>query len=380
MGRKANRIIQGIALAVIILTTGTAYATELTAQDSTMSQTDQLKKLIDDGINIKIGTRQLRLMGYAQSTYNVMDVNHRHTNELAIQRVILMAQANLTDRLGFFLMADVASTDSKKHMHEYYAQYEFMPELKVRIGQFKQPFMLENIIPPTLLGNIQMNEATLYETAIATDSLQGNTVGRDAGVMLTGDLFPACDGHRQLNYSVGVFNGVGMNTKENNSQKDFIGMVNYLPIKDITISTSFILGTGHALTNDIYSSIRKDEDYSRKRWSIGTEMKLKPLLLRSEYVQGWNNSTRSRAFYIESWVHLWKGLDLVLDYDYLNKNVDLSREQQAALPLFTETHNYIVGVQYWVYRQCRVSTQFVLKDRRTGPDIHQWITQFQIAF
>ena len=321
-----------------------------------------------------------QLMGYAQTTYNVSDVNHRTTNELALQRVILMAQASFTDQLSAFLMVDVAATDSKKHLHEYYAQYAFAPELKVRIGQFKQPFMLENVIPPTLLGNIQMNEATLYETAIATDSLQGNTVGRDAGIMITGDLLPAADGHRQISYSLGLFNGTGMNTRENNSAKDLIGMVNYLPTPNITLSTSFILGTGHALTNDLYSSIRKDDDYRRRRWSVGAELRLKPLLLRSEYVQGWNGGTRSRGMYVESWVHLLKGLDLVADFDYLNKNVALSHSEQAALPLFTETRNYLVGLQYWVYRQCRISTQYVLKDRRTGPDIHQWITQFQIAF
>ena len=235
-----------------------------------------------DAVKIQLGTKSLRLMGYAQTTFSAKDVDGERTDEMSIDRVILMAHAQLTQRLGFFLMADVAATDSKKHLHEYYGQYDFMPELKLRIGQFKQPFMLENLIPPTLLGNIQMNEATLYETAIATDPLMGNTVGRDAGIMLTGDLLPNSNGRKRLNYSLGVFNGTGINAKENNAQKDLIGMVNWTPAKGVTLSTSFILGTGHALADDLYSGIKAGDDYSRKRWSVGTELDLKPLKLRSE--------------------------------------------------------------------------------------------------
>lgn len=333
-----------------------------------------------DAVKIQLGTKSLKLFGYAQSDFNVKDVDGDRTDEMTIERIILMAQAQLTQRLGFFLMVDVASTDSKKFLHEYYGQYDFMPELKLRIGQFKQPFMLENLIPPTLLGNIQMNEATLYETAIATDPLMGNTVGRDAGIMLTGDLLPNSSGRHRLNYSLGVFNGTGINAKENNAKKDLIGMVNWLPAKGVTLSTSFILGTGHALANDIYSDIKAGDDYSRKRWSLGTELTLKPLKLRAEMAMGWNGGTRSRGAYIEAWVKLLKGLDLVLDFDHLNKDLSLSKEKQSLLPGFTETNNYLCGLQYWVYRNCRISSQYVYKDRRTGPDTRQWITQFQVAF
>lgn len=334
----------------------------------------------NNAVKIQLGTKSLRLFGYAQTTFNVKDVEGDRTDEMAIDRVILMAQAQLTRRLGFFLMADVAATDSKKHLHEYYGQYDFMPELKIRIGQFKQPFMLENLIPPTLLGNIQMNEATLYETAIATDPLMGNTVGRDAGIMLTGDLLPNSDGRRRLNYSLGIFNGTGINNKENNAKKDLIGMVNWLPAKGVTLSTSFILGTGRALADDVYSDIKAGDDYSRKRWSIGTEVDLRLLKLRAEMAMGWNRGTPSRGAYAEAWVTLWKGLDLVLDFDYLNKDASLSKEQQSCLPGFTETCNYLCGVQYWIYRSCRISSQLVYKDRRTGPDTKQWVTQFQVAF
>ena len=69
-------------------------------------------------------------------------------------------------------------------------------------------------------------------------------MGRDAGIMFTGDFFKYKT-WKLFNYSIGVFNGTGMNQKENNSQKDIIGQLNITPIKSLMLSSSFILGTGH---------------------------------------------------------------------------------------------------------------------------------------
>jgi len=337
-------------------------------------------------LNINIGTRKLTLFGYAQTQYQLTNTPAfgeqaaKTSNEFNVTRVILMANAELTKKLSFFLMIDAASTQSSKHLHEYYAQYAFLPELKVRLGQFKQPFTLENIIAPTLLGTVNLNECTRYEAGIAGDPLQGNNVGRDMGLMITGEAFPAKDGHRLLNYSLGVFNGAGMNQKENNDQKDVIGMLNYLPRKNITLSTSFLLGTGHAIANDPYGRIAEGSDYSRKRWSVGTEIKQGPFMLRSEFMLGWNDHRRSRGFYAEVWYRIIPKLDIVADFDYLNKNCDLSRDEQATYAQYTETHNYLIGLQYWIYKACRLSTQYIYNDHRTGPDSHVWLTQMQIAF
>ena len=337
-------------------------------------------------LNISIGTRKLTLFGYAQTQYQLTHnmasegIPASNTNEFNMTRVILMANAELTKQLSFFLMIDAASTQSSKHLHEYYAQYAFSPAIKLRLGQFKQPFTLENIIAPTLLGTVNLNECTRYMAGIAGDPLQGNNVGRDMGFMLTGDLLLASDGHRRINYSLGVFNGAGINQKENNSQKDIIGMLNYLPWAPLTVSTSFILGTGHALTDDPYGLIAAGNDYSRRRWSVGAEWKQGKLMVRSEYMRGWNAHRRSEGFYAEAWYRLLPHLDLVLDYDYLNKNLDLNAEGQAAYPAYTATHNYLVGLQYWIYKACRLSTQYIINDRRTGSDSHVWLTQMQIAF
>jgi len=331
-------------------------------------------------LNIHIGPSKLTLFGYAQTQFDITKTGAETKNSFSLTRIILMANAELTRKLSFFLMVDAASTQASKHLHEYYAQYAFLPELKVRVGQFKTPYTLENIISPTLLGTVNLNEGTRYMAGIAGDALYGNYAGRDLGAMITGDAVRARDGHYYLNYSVGVFNGAGMNLRDNNKHKDVVAMLNVLPTKDITLSGSFVIGKGNAQDDDMFGIIAKGENYTRNRWSVGAEVKWRPLKLRTEYMSGKNGGIGSRAFYAELWCRLFRNLDVVLDYDYLDKNTALIKEARDAFPAWTRTSNYLVGLQYWVYKKCRISTQYIYSDRNMGPDTKAWITQFQIGF
>ena len=331
-------------------------------------------------LNIHIGPSKLTLFGYAQTQFDMTKIGPETKNSFSMTRVILMANAELTRKLSFFLMVDVASTQSSKHLHEYYAQYAFMPELKVRVGQFKTPYTMENIISPTLLGTVNLNEGTRYMAGVAGDPLYGNYVGRDVGAMITGDAIKARDGHYYLNYSVGVFNGAGMNLRDNNKHKDVAAMLNVLPTKNITLSGSFIIGKGNAQADDMFGTIAQATDYTRNRWSVGAEVKWNPLKLRTEYMAGKNGDIKNRAFYAELWCRLFRNFDVVLDYDYLDKNTALCKDAREAMPAWTRTSNYLVGLQYWVYKKCRISTQYIYSDRNIGPDTKAWITQFQIAF
>lgn len=331
-------------------------------------------------LNIHIGPSKLTLFGYAQGKYDMTKTGAVTDNSFSIARIILMANAELTRKLSLFLMLDVGTTKASKILHEYYAQYAFLPEIKIRAGQFKTPYTMENIISPTLLGNINLNEGTRYMAGIAGDPLYGNYAGRDLGLMITGDAIPASDGHRYLNYSVGVFNGAGINTRDNNKHKDVAAMLNVLPTKDITLSASMILGKGNARNIDAFEAVEQGKDYTRNRWAVGAEVNWRPLKLRTEYMWGKNGNISNRAFYAELWCRLFRGLDLVLDYDYLDKNTAMNKETRDAFPAWTRTGNYLVGLQYWFYKKCRLSTQYVYSDRNIGPDTKAWITQLQIAF
>lgn len=331
-------------------------------------------------LNIEIGMAKLTLTGYGQTQFTMNKTGEETSNSFSISRVILMANAQLFKKLNFFIMANIASNKADKYLQEYFAQYDFLPSLKLRIGQFKTPYCLDNIISPRLLGNVSMYESSRYLSGISGDPLYGNYAGRDMGIMLTGDAFKARDGHYWLNYSLALMNGAGINVKDNNRHKDVAGMLNLQPWKGVTFSTSFMIGRGRARDDSPYGGIVAGEDYRRNRWAVGVELKLHPLMLRSEVLLGRDGDVKSRGVYAEVWYRLFKGLDLVASFEHFNKNKSLNCEQQETFDTFTQTNNYLIGFQYWVYKACRVSTQYVFYDRRTGADTKSWITQFQVAF
>ena len=317
-------------------------------------------------LNIIIGPSKLTLWGYAQTGYTLKKTASETTNALDITRIILMAKGELTKELSFFIMYDAV----KSELHEYYAEYAFSPALKVRIGQYKQPFTLESIISPTILNNISYNNSVLYMAGIATDPCQGNHVGRDAGIMFTGDVINYKT-WKLVNYSIGVFNGPGMNKKENNTQKDVIGMLNVTPWRGVMLSTSFLLGTGHAESDSPYGAFVTGDNYKRNRWSAGTEIKTKPMYVRSEFMIGNDGGIKSTGYYADFEAHVLPKFDFIADYDYLKKNNDLSS---------SEIHSFMAGVQYWIYKRCRINTQFERTMPKTGGTTSAWITQFQIGF
>ena len=317
-------------------------------------------------LNLIIGPRKLTLWGYAQTGYTLKDVDGAQTNALDITRIILMARGELTRQLSFFIMYDAV----KSQLHEYYAEYAFSSAFKIRVGQYKQPFTLESVISPTILNNISYDNSVLYMAGIATDPCMGNHVGRDAGIMLTGDFFPF-KSWKLLNYSIGVFNGTGMNQKENNSQKDVIGQLNITPVKGFMLSSSFILGTGHAESDNPFGAFKAGENYKRNRWSCGTEIKTSPLYARSEFLIGNDGGIHSKGYYVDLEGHILPKFDLVADYDYLKKNNDLNS---------SVIRSYMAGFQYWIYKRCRILSQYVRTQPKVGAATNAWITQFQIGF
>lgn len=348
----------------------------------TMATLPDSLRLTTDPPGVELGNRaKLTLNGYAQTHYELSNISRdNETNDFQVKRVMLIGNAAVGKHLRAMVMLDVAASRADRRLHEYFMQWNFCDELKLRIGQYKQPFMLENIYIPTILGALNMTEGTRYMAGIYGDPLQTGMVGRDLGLMLTGEALPQKDGRRLLAYSLGIFNGAGLNQRDNNRAKDVIGMVQVFPIKGLQLTTSFILGRGHALSSSPYGDVAAGQNYRRHRWSMGGEWKDKRLYLRSEYTLGWNANVKSRAFYAEAWYTLLPKLDIVANYDHLNRHTGLGKDERHALPTHTISHNYTIGAQFWIWRQCRVATQFVYGHRDVGPDSREWITQFQFAF
>lgn len=315
--------------------------------------------------------QRIQLHGYAQAGYTYTHQGDRDDNTFDLKRVLFWANARITDRWSFLFMHDFSSV-----VQEYYTDYRLTKNrlLTVRFGQFKNGLSLENPLSPTSMEAIDVySEGVTYLTGCGSDPLLGVQYGRDLGLALYGET-----SNGKLRYELDVLNGQGINKKDRNPEKDFIGRLEYRPVKGLNLVASGQLGRGHAVALSPYvPDIAVGQNYKRHRWTAGFDYKSRVLNVHGEYLEGRDASTTSRGAYITGAVPLGHSLcDLVASYDFFNFNTKLDMDQ----------HKAILGVQYWFYEKCRAQVQYVYKTAYTAggafvhDDYHAIMCQLQVRF
>ena len=89
---------------------------------------------------------RISLSGYAQLGYTYDDAANPD-NTFDIKRIIFMAHGKITDRWTCDFMYDFYNGGM---LLEVYTDYRILPGLKVRIGEFKVPYTIENELSPTI--------------------------------------------------------------------------------------------------------------------------------------------------------------------------------------------------------------------------------------
>jgi phosphate-selective porin OprO/OprP len=99
-------------------------------------------------------------------------------------------------------------------LKDAYIDLAFMPEVRLRTGQFHVPFSLEELTSDNFIDFI---ERSLVNTLAP---------GRDRGVKLWGDLMGGI-----ITYHLGGFNGTSEDTSDNNGDKDLAFRLEYSPFR-----------------------------------------------------------------------------------------------------------------------------------------------------
>lgn len=151
------------------------------------------------------------------------------------------------------------------------------PALTVTLGQQLLPFGLEASATEELkpiIRNATFTNPSYAPGAAATAT--GLGLGREIGLIVRGDLFPAIDygyNYRQalIQYVVGIVNGNGINTPDDNDKKDLIGRLAFtVPsdynswLRQLTIGGTVYYGKRNTyLTDDAktLSGVGKKERY-----------------------------------------------------------------------------------------------------------------------
>ena len=316
-------------------------------------------------------SNRIQLHGYAQGGINYTHKDGADANTFEIKRVLFWANAQITDRWSFLFMHDFSSV-----VQEFYTDYRITRNkaLTVRLGQFKNGLTLENPLSPTAMEAIDVySEGVTYLSGCGSDPLLGVQYGRDLGLSLFGET-----NNGKLRYELQVMNGQGINKKDGNPEKDFIGRLEFRPAKGLNIVATGQIGRGHAIATSAYNpDIKAGENYKRNRWSAGFDYKSKAFNVHGEYLEGYDGDVVSRGAYLTGAVPLGtSGVDFVGSYDFFNYNTTLGYDQ----------HKAIAGLQYWFFKKCRVQLQYVYKSAYVANnqfvhgDNHAVMCQMQIRF
>ena len=318
---------------------------------------------------------RIQLHGYAQGGYAYTHQGGADKNSFEIKRVLFWANARITDRWSFLFMHDFSSV-----VQEFYTDFRITKNnaLTVRLGQFKNGLSLENPLSPTAMEAIDVySEGVTFLTGCGSDPLMGVQYGRDLGLSLFGET-----NNGKLRYELQVMNGQGINRKDLNNTKDFIGRLEYRPAKGLNLVATGQIGRGHNILTDgkasVYNpTIANGQNYKRNRWTVGADYKSRYFNVHGEYLEGYDGDAVSRGAYVTGSVPLGTPkVELVGSYDFFNYNTDLGLDQ----------HKAIAGIQYWFFKKCRAQVQYVYKSAYVAGNqfvhdgSHAVMCQLQVRF
>lgn len=217
------------------------------------------------------------------------------------------------------------------HLKDATIEWVHWKELQVKAGQFKRAFGLENPMNPWDIGSGDYTQLSKKLIGYSDRCGEAPCGGRDIGIQLQGDLFPSkCDKHAQLHYQFAVYNGQGINSKDKDNKKDFIGMLQWSPLKNLSIAAFGWLGSWYCTERKIA--------VDRKRFAFGLKYAEPTLGLtfRTEYARSfgykatdWNKDTaswseeclaqnggdKSDAWYAVIGMPVWRWFSLGAKYD-----------------------------------------------------------------
>ena len=215
---------------------------------------------------------------------------------------------NFDYKIEFDLSANTlgASTGARGQLTDYFLNWNRYEFANLKFGQYKTHFGWEQILSDT--------KTLTIERSLPNDRL---TDGRQIGASVTGALL-----EKRLSYAVGVFNGSGVNTS-NNDDDQFMTTArvqgtalktewnkwaveanvgaNVLVSRDTSVSkTGFGFGTATtAAGTNIFEG-------RRAAWGVDTQVKVGPFDVQAEYLRSYfepknntpSNDTIADGFYI----------------------------------------------------------------------------------
>ena len=290
----------------------------------------------------KIAARLPRFSGYVQAGYQYSD----DASTFFLKRVRLSLAGDIAPKLDYKIQFEFC----KPQLVDAFIQYRPFEQLNAKIGQYKVPFSIENTdYVPTKLEFIEY-PMVLQKLMGFSDVCGISATGRDLGATLYGGFFKR-DGYNIVNYDLGVFNGAGINTKDNNKTKDIAARLAVKPVRGLLLSGSYYWGEYGA------------SYFKRERYAAGICYDRGAVVVRSEWIGGRTGSADGE-FDSDGWYVMagWRAPhNLMPAVRFEQFTLDTASRSAS------RQNNYTVGLLWAPVKYLRCQLNYTYEDYAAGP-------------
>ncbi|WP_029902578.1 porin [Prevotella sp. 10(H)] len=347
----------------------------------TQSEADELKSSVNEEKKSKttqtvekvrniFNSPYIQLGGNGQLMYQYSDVNKTH-HDFKAKNLFLSLNGKLNESFRYGFLLEMVNPS----VQEFWGEWTAAKEFNLKVGQFKSPFTLESQLVPATLETAAYSRTISNLVGYAGDDdvlkkqNNKNNFGRDAGVMISGELLPLAT-HNLLQYSAGLFQGTGVTTGETNNGKDFAGMLLLQPLKGLRVGGGVYFGQASYFK----AGEAESADHVRDRWYVSADYKSDRVYARTEWIHANDGGIDKEGIYGLGLFYLIpQKLNVLGKVDYYNSNKDINRE----------AIDYTLGINYYFYPMCRVQLNYTYSDysnKWDAPNSNVVVAQLQVAF
>lgn len=288
-----------------------------------------------------VASKSLNLSAYTQFQYSYWDTG---ANSFLIRRARVTLAGEILKNILYKIQVDAVKSPL---LLDAQVEFKIIPQAILKVGQFKVPFSLENLTSSSDLDTINRSQA---EEKLCPGRDIGSQ-GRDIGAVLTGKF-------TRVEYTLGIFNGSGINKTDNNDMKDVAARVILSPLDALSCGASFYKGK--------YSSSLDAPPVRRDRVGLELYLHKGDLSLKGEYIFAKDDVISKSGWYLQAgYFFIPKKLQSVLKFDSYDKDRGMADDQKDIITLGVNW--FLSGktkfqVNYEIYREesGKVSDQAVL--------------------
>jgi hypothetical protein len=317
-----------------------------------------LERKLDSSTLSKLSSDTLKIGGFIQSYYKWAEESSG-TDTFDVRRARLGLSGSIASDWSYKFVVDFTASGGNL-IRDAKLAYKPLDWMRLTFGQQKIPFSYEK------------NTSAKKLDAIVSPQVTSNlTTDRDIGLMADGKVLDD-----KIYYAVGVFNGTGKNSSDNNETKDVITRVLVSPFKD-----SYDEWLSGLTFGGSYQYGRQPESGTNvgERERIGGTMvyKYDRFKMVGEYIYQELEQTDATYKYSDGWYvtttyNVWDDLKAVARYEQYDPDRDADNDRNDIVT---------VGGRYTVNKYIAVDSNYRMKlEEGTDTDNNEFIIQTQVKF